>query len=110
MDQRAPYRCSRHKKPNHDHPECLVEREAASKSEPVVTVEIEPRVGASIPILAQASKIAPRRGRGAGRRFTKTTAAGAAVARAQHLTPEQRQDIARRAASTRWGSRTKEAR
>jgi len=46
-----------------------------------------------------------RRGRGAGRRFTKVTAAGAAVARAQALAPEQRQDIARRAAASRWGGK-----
>ena len=54
--------------------------------------------------LAQASKTTPR-GRGTGRRFTKATAAGAAVARAQRLAPEQRQEIARRAASARWGGK-----
>ena len=59
--------------------------------------------GASMPALAQASKTTSPRGRGIGRRFTKATAVGAAVARAQPLAPEQRQDIARRAASARWG-------
>lgn len=76
-------------------------------AEAAVPVERTPKVrkaGASIPVLAQASPASPR-GRGAGRRFTKATAAGAATARAKSLAPEQRQDIARRAASTRWGGR-----
>jgi hypothetical protein len=48
-----------------------------------------------------------RRGRGAGRRFTKATAVGAAVARAQRLAPERRREIAQAAASTRWGGKRK---
>ncbi len=52
-------------------------------------------------VLAQASS--KTRGRGAGRRFTKATAAGAAAARSKNLSSEQCQDIARRAAAARWG-------
>jgi len=59
--------------------------------------------------LAQAPKasapgVLPR-GRGAGRQFTKATAAGAAVARAQRLTPERRREIALAAAAARWGGK-----
>jgi hypothetical protein len=62
------------------------------------------KAGASIPVLAQASKPTST-GRGTGRRFTKASAAGAATARAKSLAPEQRRDIARQAAVARWGGR-----
>ena len=101
------------------HPECSARRRAAAL-EPTVTIEptpkverkvkVESRAGASNQDLAQAPKTTPRRGRGAGRRFTKATAAGAAVARAQRLAPERRREIASRAASTRWSGKTQEAR
>ena len=46
MDQRAPYRCSRHKKMDHDYPECVAEARAAApvtKLEPVVAPRTEPK-------------------------------------------------------------------
>ncbi len=78
--------------------------EPAPKLERVAKVErkAERLAQASVPG-ASTDQPVPRRGRGVGRPFTKSTASGAAVARAQRLAPEQRQDIARRAASTRWG-------
>ena len=70
--------------------------------EKVVPVELAPKVEL---VLAQASKVqgVTRRGRGVGRRFTKVTAVGAAVARAQHLPPERRREIALAASAARWG-------
>ncbi len=114
--------CSRHKKSMGEGPQCFStcreEAEAAKAARLVVKpdhvvdqqVVIEPttKVVPKAERLAQApgastDQPALRRGRGAGRRFTKVTAAGAAVARAQALAPERRQAIARRAASARWG-------
>jgi hypothetical protein len=40
MDQRAPYLCSRHKKLNHDYPECLAEARATAIPEPVKATAI----------------------------------------------------------------------
>jgi len=93
------------------HPECSARRRAAAEA--VVTV-IEPttKVAPKAERLAQASvpgastdQPVLRRGRGAGRRFTRATAAGAASARSKSLAPEQRQAIARRGAAARWGGK-----
>lgn len=50
-----------------------------------------------------------RSGRGPGRMFTKATGRAAGQrggrARSKNLAPEQRQDIARRAAASRWGGK-----
>jgi hypothetical protein len=46
MDQRASYRCSRHKKMDHDYPECVAEARAAApvtKLEPVEAPRTEPK-------------------------------------------------------------------
>ena len=75
---------------------------AVAPIEKVVPVEPAPKVERK-PRLAQAFPGVPQRGRGAGRRFTKVTAVGAAVARAQHLTPERRREIALAASAARWG-------
>jgi hypothetical protein len=95
-------------------PASATSTESAPKLERVATVErkVERLAQASVPGASTDQPVGCgaagvlRRGRGAGRRFTKVTAAGAAVARAQALAPEQRQDIARRAASARWGRKT----
>ena len=75
---------------------------AVATIEKVVPVEPAPKVERK-PRLAQAFPGVPQRGRGAGRRFTKVTAVGAAVARAQHLTPERRREIALAASAARRG-------
>ena len=46
MDQRASYRCSRHKKMDHDYPKCVAEAQAAApvtKLEPVEGPRAEPK-------------------------------------------------------------------
>jgi len=75
------------------HSECSARRRAALK--PAVTLEPKGQglAQASVPG-ASTDQPVLRRGRGVGRRFTKATAVGAAVARAQCLAPEKRQAIA----------------
>jgi hypothetical protein len=87
------------------HQKCSARRRASAEAvETVVAPKAERLAQASVPG-ASTDQPVLRRGRGAGRRFTKVTAAGAAVARAQALAPERRQSIARRAASARWGGK-----
>jgi hypothetical protein len=105
MGQHAPYLCSRHKKMDHDYPECVAEARAAA---PVAKLELAeaPRAGVKHCLTPG---LAGQRGRGVGRTFTKATGRAAGLrggtARAKSLAPEQRQDIARRGASARWGGK-----
>ena len=102
MDQRAPYLCSRHKKMDHDYPECVAEARAAA---PVVKLEAVEAPSAGVKQVLNARSA----GRGPGRVFSEATgrAAGlrAGTARAKNLAPEQRQTIARRGAAARWGGK-----
>jgi hypothetical protein len=84
MGQRAPYLCSRHKKMDHDYPECVSEARAAA---PVVKFEL-----AEVPRAGVKHCLTPgldgQRGRGVGRTFTKATGRAAGlrggIARAQN--------------------------
>ncbi len=91
------------------HLECSAARRKAM-------AEIETQTAAPEPVVAPRSGVklvlnARSSGRGPGRMFTKTTGREAGLrggtVRSQRLAPEQRQDIARRAASARWGGKQK---
>ena len=79
---------------------------AAKTSSPEPTPKLEP---VEAPRAAAKQALNARVGRGPGRMFTKATGRAAGLrggqARSKSLAPEKRQDIARRAAASRWGGK-----
>jgi hypothetical protein len=104
VDQRAPHRCQ-HGHLNGLGPQCysrclqVVEPAPAPKFEAVEA----PSAGVKQVLNARSA------GRGPGRVFSEATGRAAGLrggtARAKSLAPEQRQDIARRGATARWGGK-----
>jgi hypothetical protein len=92
------YRCFDHR--------CLAEAGVAASTRKIEAVEA-PSAGVKQVLNARSA------GRGPGRVFSEVTGRAAGLrggtARAQALAPEQRQAIAHRAASVRWGGKTQEA-
>jgi hypothetical protein len=87
---------------DHDYPDCVVEARAAAPVTKLEPVEA-PRAGVKQVLHARPA------GRGPGLVFSEATGRAAGlrggIARAKSLAPEKRQDIARRAASARWGGK-----
>ena len=115
MDQRAPT-CRLHKKllgsgPGYRCTDSGCLAEAAAKAPQPAVVAPAPKFEPVEAPCAGVKQVLNARsaGSGPGRMFTKTTGRAAGLrggtARSKSLAPEQRQAIARRAASARWGGK-----